>query len=71
MRFLDGRRPTGLAVLAAAWSRRWPWPAPLDAQVLYGSLVGNVVDSSQARGARRDRDPHQHEHQPRARGHDQ
>ena len=33
-----------------------------------GALVGNVTDTSQARRARRHRDPHQHQHEPRARG---
>ena len=42
---------------------------PSDAQSLYGSVVGNVADSTKAAGARGDRDPHQQGHQPRARGH--
>jgi hypothetical protein len=49
MKRLDGRRPTKrLALLAVLVAALLALAGPSDAQVLYGSVVGNVVDTSQA-----------------------
>ncbi len=48
MKYLDGRRPTGLAFLAVLVAALLALAGPSDAQVLYGSIVGNVTDPSQA-----------------------
>lgn len=48
MRSLDGRRPAALALLAVVVMAILALAAPSDAQILYGSVVGNVTDSSQA-----------------------
>ena len=48
MRYLDGRRPTGLAFLAVLVAALLALAGPAGAQVLYGSLVGNVADTSGA-----------------------
>jgi hypothetical protein len=48
MRCLDGRRPKWLPHLALAAVALLVLAGPSDAQVLYGSIVGNVTDSTQA-----------------------
>jgi len=48
MRRLDGRRPTWLALLAIAVVALLASAVPGDAQVLYGSIVGTVADTSGA-----------------------
>jgi len=48
MRYLDSRRPTGLASLAVLVAALVVLAAPAGAQVLYGTLVGNVTDPSGA-----------------------
>ena len=48
MRFLDGRRPPGLVLLAVLVVSILALAGPADAQILYGTLVGNVTDSSGA-----------------------
>jgi hypothetical protein len=48
MRFLDGRRPTRLALLAVLVAALLALAGPAGAQVLYGTLVGNVADTSGA-----------------------
>ena len=48
MRSLDGRRSAGLAFLAVVVVAILALAAPSDAQILYGSVVGNVTDSTHA-----------------------
>ena len=48
MRYPDGRRSTGLALLAVLVAALLALAGPSDAQILYGSVVGNVADSSGA-----------------------
>jgi hypothetical protein len=48
MRYRDGRRPTGLAFLAVLVAALLALAGLADAQVLYGTLVGNVADTSGA-----------------------
>jgi carboxypeptidase family protein/TonB-dependent receptor-like protein len=48
MRYLDGRRPIGLASLAVLVAALIVLAAPVGAQVLYGTLVGNVTDPTGA-----------------------
>jgi hypothetical protein len=48
MRCLNKSRPAGLPLIAALVAITLALAGPCDAQVLYGSLVGNVVDTSQA-----------------------
>ncbi len=48
MKYPDGRRPTELALLAVLVAALLALAGPSDAQVLYGSLVGNVADTSGA-----------------------
>ena len=48
MRCLKDRRSMGLSLLAILVVAILAFALPADAQVLYGSIVGNVSDSSQA-----------------------
>jgi len=48
MRCRESRRPTQLSLLAALAAGLLALAGPADAQILYGTLVGNVTDSSQA-----------------------
>jgi len=48
MASLNGRRPTGLPLVAALIVALVALAVPSDAQVLYGSIVGSVADASQA-----------------------
>jgi len=48
MRYLACRRPIGLALLAVPVAALLALAVPAGAQVLYGTLVGNVIDSSGA-----------------------
>ena len=48
MRSRDGRRSAGLALLAVVVVAILALAGPSDAQILYGSVVGNVTDSSHA-----------------------
>ena len=47
-RCLKDRRSTGLSLLALLVVAILALAGPADAQVLYGSIVGNVTDTSQA-----------------------